>query len=320
MKDSLPTKSPWLAPLAGFSDLPFRLVCRDMGCSFAFTEMVSATGLIYNTPGTYKLLATNLKDTPLAVQIFGAKPKNILLATKKLLEMGFTYFDLNCGCSVKKVTKTGAGASLLKEPKQIVELVKVMGEVVPFSRLGVKTRLGYELNQDVYLLLAEDLAKLNIGWFTLHPRYARQKFSGQTDWQKLKILKQTIPELTVIGSGDLFTAQDGLRCLEETGIDNIMFARGALRNPYIFTEFKLLKQKKSPGEKNKIIALLLRKFVHYYQTLKPGLSALKMRTILPKMVKELPAAKKIRHKLTQISSWEEIEEIAFLLEQGAYHD
>lgn len=310
-------QNPWLAPLAGFSDLAFRMVCRELGCSFAFTEMVSAAGLVYNSQGTLNILKTTPKDFPLAVQLFGSKPAQMFQATQFLKAKNFTFFDLNCGCPVKKVVKTGSGARLLEEPKKIIELVKAMGEVVDYAQIGVKTRLGYHLGEDVYLSLAEQLAKLNIGWFTLHPRYAKQKFSGKADWKKLKILKKEIPELKVIGSGDLLSAQDGLACLESTGIDGIMFARGALANPYIFTEFKLLSEKKSSSlNKIQIITKVLKLSLHYYRTLLPQISPLKMRTILPKLVKGLPEAKKIRLQLTQISSWEEIEDLILSLEKG----
>lgn len=309
-------KNPWLAPLAGFSDLAFRMVCRKLGCSFAFTEMVSAAGLMYKSQGTINILKTTPQDSPLAVQLFGSNPTQLFQATKFLKAQGFTFFDLNCGCPVKKVVKTGSGARLLEEPKKIIELVKAMGEAVDYSQIGVKTRLGYNLGENTYLPLAEQLAKLNIGWLTLHPRYAKQKFGGKADWEKLKILKNKIPELKIIGSGDLFTAQDGLTCLESTGIDGIMFARGALANPYIFTEFKLLSEKKSPSlTKPQIIVKVLKLLLHYYKTLLPQNSPLKMRTILPKLIKGLPEAKKIRLQLTQISSWEEIEDIILSLEE-----
>ncbi|MDQ7032839.1 MAG: tRNA-dihydrouridine synthase family protein [Desulfonauticus sp.] len=306
----LAPEHPWLAPLAGFTDLPFRLVCRKYGCKVAFTEMISAKGLIYNNTNTSLLLQTCSQDVPLVVQLFGSHPKDIVNAVLCLQKKGFFYFDLNCGCSVKKVVKTGAGAALLKNPSQIVQIFKALHEYVPPQNTGIKTRLGYDLNTSTYLELAENLAALNIGWFTLHPRYAREKFSGQARWEHLANLKKLFPELKVIGSGDLFTAQDGLNCLHQTKIDGIMFARGALSNPYIFREFKLLLEGKDISQlnKKKLIAEILEDFVFYYQQYAPQ-SIKKMRTILPKMIKNIPEAKKMRVKLSFLNSWEEVREM-----------
>ncbi|WP_456324419.1 tRNA dihydrouridine synthase [Desulfonauticus submarinus] len=307
---------PWLAPLAGFSDLPFRLVCRKYGCDLAFTEMVSASGLIYNSKGTFSILKTCAQDSPLIVQLFGADPKIIFKAVNILKKLGFKYFDLNCGCSVKKVIKTGSGAYLLTQIKKIEEIVKTIQSLVPAKQVGIKARLGYSLKENIYLKLGEKMAKLGIGWFTLHPRYAKQKFSGTADWNALKKLKHTFPELKVIGSGDIFTAEDGINCLSFTQIDGIMFARGALSNPFIFQEYKaLLQQKSITIPKSKIIAQLLLDFAKYYPKFAPQKAVLKMRTLLPKMIKNIPEAKKIRHKLTSISSWEQVIQIANQLKE-----
>lgn len=302
--------SPWLAPLAGFSDLPFRLVCRECGCAVACTEMVSASGLIYQNPETAKILQTSPEDTPLVVQIFGSDPPTISQAVAKLKKQGVKYVDLNCGCSVKKVLKTGAGAALLTDSTKIVTIIQTIQEHYLASQIGIKTRLGFELNQDVYLKLAEKLSKIGIGWITLHPRYAKQKFAGQAKHEALKNLKQHFPQLKVIGSGDLLTAQDGVRCIKSTGIDGIMFARGALANPYVFTDYKaLLKTGRLPqANLGQRLISLLKRFAFYYQKY-PHYSVLKMRTLLPKMIKNIPQAKKIRIKLTQINSWQEVQAV-----------
>ncbi|HCR11938.1 MAG TPA: dihydrouridine synthase, partial [Desulfovibrio sp.] len=134
--------APWLAPLAGFSDLPFRLLCRELGAAAAVTEMVSAKGLFYDSRNTRRLLATHPDDAPLVVQLFGAEPEYLRRAVRELAGDGYAFFDLNCGCSVRKVVKTGAGAALLGDPERLVACAAAMAEAAGPGRVGVKLRLG----------------------------------------------------------------------------------------------------------------------------------------------------------------------------------
>lgn len=207
---------PWLAPLAGFSDLPFRLLCHEHGCHTAVTEMVSAKGLIYHSPGTRELLQTCAQDNPLIVQLFGSEEPFLVQSIERLRAEGFRYFDLNCGCPVRKVAKTGSGAALLKDPAHLLRLAKSMINATEPGCMGFKIRLGWYAGQPVYLQLAEELEKLGAGWITMHPRFGAQGFTGHADWTHLKTLKANV-SLPVIASGDLFQAEDGLRSSKRQG-------------------------------------------------------------------------------------------------------
>jgi tRNA-dihydrouridine synthase B len=298
---------PWLAPLAGFSDLPFRLLCHDHGCHTAVTEMISAKGLIYNSPGTNELLQTCEHDSPLIVQLFGSEEPFLVQSIERLRAEGFRYFDLNCGCPVRKVAKTGSGAALLKDPAHLLRLAKAMIAATEHGCMGFKIRLGWHIGQPVYLPLAKELEELGAGWITMHPRFGAQGFTGHADWSHLKTLKANV-SLPVIASGDLFQAEDGLRCVEQTGVDSIMFARGALSDPSIFSRYLRLRQGQEPEEKScrRITAMVRRLSELYAEHGMERLGLLKMRTLVPRFLKGLPGARAFRRDIVFCKSWDEV--------------
>jgi len=298
---------PWLAPLAGFSDLPFRLLCHDHGCHTAVTEMISAKGLIYKSPGTKELLQTCEQDSPLIVQLFGSEEPFLVQSIERLRAEGFRYFDLNCGCPVRKVAKTGSGAALLKDPAHLLRLAKAMIAATEPGCMGFKIRLGWHIGQPVYLPLAKELEELGAGWITMHPRFGAQGFTGQADWSHLKKLKANI-SLPVIASGDLFQAEDGLRCVDQTGVDSIMFARGALSDPSIFSRYLCLRQAQVPKEKScmHITAMVRRLSELYAEHGMERLGLLKMRTLVPRFLKGLPGARAFRRDIVFCKSWDEV--------------
>jgi len=303
--------SPWLAPLAGFSDLPFRLLCREQGAACACTEMVSAKGLIYGSPGTEPLLDTCAADAPLVVQLFGCEPRFMLEATQRLADRGFEWFDINAGCSVPKVLKTGSGAALLRSPEEretLCDLVRGMTRIAGPGRVGVKFRLGWAGGEDVFCELGLRLQDAGAGWLTLHPRHARQKFGGQANWAALARLREAV-ETPVLASGDLFTAEDGLRCLERTGVDALMFARGALNDPGIFARYLALAHGgPTPPEGGAPMAALLRRHGELAREHGRGHSALmKMRTFAPRYLRGVPGAASLRKRLTLCHDWQELE-------------
>jgi tRNA-dihydrouridine synthase B len=298
---------PWLAPLAGFSDLPFRLLCHEHGCCTAVTEMISAKGLIYQSPGTRELLQTCEQDSPLVVQLFGSEEPFLVQAMERLREMGFRYFDLNCGCPVRKVAKTGSGAALLKDPDHLLRLAKAMIAAASPGCMGFKIRLGWSVGQPVYLPLAKELEAMGAGWLTMHPRFGAQGFTGHADWSHLKILKENTG-LPVVASGDLFHAEDGLQCVDQTGVDSIMFARGALNDPLIFARYLRLRRKEGPDEKSSsaMIGLIRRLSELYAEHGMERLGLLKMRTLVPRFLKGLPGARSLRRDIVFCKSWNDV--------------
>ena len=299
--------APWLAPLAGFSDLPFRLLCRELGAAVAVTEMVSAKGLFYDSRNTRRLLDTCPADTPLVVQLFGAEPGPLGRAAASLAETGYTYFDLNCGCSVRKVVKTRAGAALLSAPDRLVACAAAMVQVAGQGRVGVKLRLGPKPPARVDLEVADRLAEAGVAWLTLHPRYASQGFAGAADHDALADFAAASP-VPVLASGDLMTAADGERVLARTGATGVMYARGAMADPRIFTHHAVCFPGTVAAERPlppvcEVIrrhAALCREFADDRQAL------LRMRTAVPRYLRELPGCRALRARLCRVDSWDEL--------------
>lgn len=322
--------SPWLAPLAGWSDLPFRLLCRKYGAKAACTEMVSAKGLVYGGKNTQDLLQTMAADVPLAVQIFGAEREFMQKGVRILKACGFEHYDVNVGCSVHKVVKTGAGAAMLKDLSNLFAVAKaVIDEVHKDSghKIGFKIRLGYHLQENVYEETALRLQDLGADWITLHPRYAKQAFGGVPDYAALARLKQIL-DIPVIASGDLFTARDGIRVLMETGADAVMYARGAMSNPRIFSEHTALLNHvkehglksteipayeelfpKSPQQIKEDLHECILQHIAYAKEYCPARAVLQMRTIVPRYVKHLENAKLVRQALIQCRSFEDLDTV-----------
>ena len=333
---------PWLAPLAGFSDLPFRLLCKELGAAVVCSEMVSAKGLIYglqkkqpatnsvstctahthanflSNSGTEDLLLTHPADAPLVVQLFGAEASFMEQATDLLAQRGYTAFDINMGCSVPKVTKTGAGAAMLKDIPNAVEVTKAMVTAAQGLPVGVKIRRGWNMGDDIYCDLAKRLEDAGAAWITLHPRWAKQSFSGEADAEALQKLVQHLA-IPVIASGDLFTAQDAITCIHNTHVNGVMFARGALANPAVFTEMLAkLAGKEYTQTAADLYSLIIRhaSLAKAYTPGKPGRKGvspalLKMRTFVPRYVRHLTGSKQLRQTLAECQGWDHLEEILY---------
>lgn len=313
MNNTLPIRpdTPWLAPLAGYTDLPFRMLCRHYGCTVANTEMVSVKGLHYDSHGTKRLLETCSEDTPLVVQLFGAEAALFRPVMESLVEQGFKYFDLNAGCSVRKVLRTGSGSSLLQRPDDLCAIVREMVAVAGEGNVGVKIRSGFNAGEDISVHIGQRLEDCGVAWLTLHPRTARQLFGGTADWSQLETLKRSVG-VPVLGSGDLYTAEDGLRCLEQTGIDGIMFARGAMFDPAIFARFAALRSSSAmPPVDGAHLAEIVRNHIRFTRQYDGSeRSFRKVRSILPRYARKLQGIKTYRNRLSDCSDWSELEEVA----------
>lgn len=224
-----------LAPMAGISDLPYRLIMKPAGASLVFTEMVSAVGLVRGKGRnrTFELLESRAEERPLGVQLFGNDPDYLAQGTQ-LVASHADLIDLNLGCPVPKVTKGGGGSALLRDPERIRRIVASMRAAWD-GPLTVKIRSGWDHEQINYLEIGRIVESEGVDAITLHPRTRSQGFSGHSDWSHLRHLKKEV-SIPVIGSGDIFTADDGLRMLSETGCDAIMIGRGGYGNPWLLSE------------------------------------------------------------------------------------
>jgi tRNA-dihydrouridine synthase B len=221
----------FLAPMAGITDLPFRTVVRSFGCGLAFTEMVSGSGLIRGTEKTFRYLASSPADRPLGVQLFGCDPDTLAEAARIAVERGADLLDVNMGCPVKKVAKTGSGASLMRDPVRVAAVLRAVRRASDLP-LTVKIRAGWNTRQVNALEIGQIAEECGVDAVILHPRTADQGFAGPSDWGLIAALKERL-RIPVIGSGDIRCPEDAARMLRETGCDGVMVGRGVLGNPWI---------------------------------------------------------------------------------------
>jgi nifR3 family TIM-barrel protein len=228
----------FLAPVAGYSDAAFRAVCAELGAALCYTEMVSAEALIRGHAKTKKLLVRDPVERQYAVQLFGANPATMAKAAEIVSAYGPVLIDLNCGCPVPKIIRAGAGSALLRTPERIGEIVRAMrgATSVPIS---VKLRTGWDQNSINYPDTASAAIEAGARAITLHGRTRAQGYSGKADWEAIRTLAGQSP-VPVFGSGDVFSAQDAISMLRTTDCDGVMIARGAIGNPFIFSELRAL--------------------------------------------------------------------------------
>lgn len=227
-----------LAPLAGITNLAFRRMVKALGCGLVCTEMISAKGLVYQSDQTRQMLASVAEEKPLSVQLFGADPDAMAEAAAMVEAAGADIIDINCGCAVKKVMKNGAGVALMKNPETAQQIIAQMRRAVKIP-LTIKMRTGWDASGEQAILLAKIAEHNGCDAVVIHPRTARQRFSGSADWSVIAKIKQEL-SIPVIGNGDIRSPEVALRMVAETGCDAVMIGRAALGNPWIFTQIHAL--------------------------------------------------------------------------------
>ncbi len=229
----------FLAPLAGYTDRIFRSICLRNGADLSYTEMVSAEGISRNSENTLDLMKRGEGEKILAVQLFMPDADTASRCIENLLRFKPDLIDINCGCPVPKVTKTGAGSALMKNPKEMGRIVRCLADNTHLP-VTVKMRTGWDVSSMNYLECADSVFENGASAVCMHARTKSQLYSPSAHWDCLKELKAHFPEKVIIGSGDLFSAADGVNMLKETGVDAIAFARGAIGNPFVFAQTKAL--------------------------------------------------------------------------------
>lgn len=225
-----------LAPLAGVTDSAFRRVCFRRGARAALTEMVSAKGLYYRNANTEDLLRIREDEGPVGIQLFGSDPAMLAFAAERLQDRPNAWLDINMGCPVPKVVKNGEGSALLQSPGLASQLVKETVKHAGGKPVTVKMRIGFDEAHPVdSVRFAQLMQEAGAAAIAVHGRTREQYYSGKADWRAIRRIKEAL-DIPVIGNGDVFSAQDALRMLEETGCDAVMIARGSLGNPWIFAE------------------------------------------------------------------------------------
>ena len=222
-----------LAPMAGVTDLPFRLLCKEQGCGLLYSEMVSAKAIMYNNKNTDALLEVHEGENPISIQLFGNDPHIMSEMAKRIEDRPFDIFDINMGCPVPKIVNNGEGSALMKDPLLIGKIVEAMANAVK-KPVTIKIRAGFDENN----LNAPDIAYIaqesGAACVAIHGRTREQYYSGKANWDIIRQAKEKV-SIPVIGNGDIGSIEDVIAIREQTGCDGVMIGRGARGNPWIFS-------------------------------------------------------------------------------------
>ena len=300
----------FLAPMAGVTDLPFRILCKEMGCGLVYSEMVSAKGILYDNKNTTELLEVDPKERPVAVQLFGSDPEILGAMAKKIEPYPIDIIDVNMGCPAPKIVKNGEGSCLMKTPELVGKIVKSLVESQS-KPVTIKFRKGFDDDHINAVEIAKIAEANGASAVAVHGRTREQYYSGKADWDIIKQVKAAV-NIPVIGNGDVFSPEDAKNLLDHTGCDAIMVGRGAQGNPWIFKRIlhyletgELLPEPTAEERVEK--ALRHSQMLIDYKGEYIGVR--EMRKHMAWYMKGLPGAAELRGKLNHAETMEQLEEL-----------
>lgn len=309
-----------LAPMAGITDLPFRLICRRMGCGMTVSEMVSAKGLLYKNVKTTEMLRIDDGERPTAIQLFGSVPAELAEAARMVEASGADMIDFNMGCPVPKIVNNGEGSALMKNPQLAHDILAAMVKAVKIP-VTVKFRAGWDDNNRNAVEIARAVEAAGVSAVAVHGRTRQQFYEGKADWSIIADVKQAV-KVPVFGNGDIFTVADGLRMLEQTGCDGLMIGRGADGNPWLFTALAAalrgepLPQPPSLKERLAQAAEHLEMLIAYKNEV---VAVKEMRRHISAYLKGMPHAAEFRGRFHKVDTQEQFSELLAEYSECAHH-
>lgn len=299
-----------LGPMAGVTDLPFRLLCKEQGAGLVCMEMVSAKGILYNNKNTESLLEIHPEEMPASLQLFGSDPKIVSEMAKRIEERPFSILDINMGCPVPKVVKNGEGSALMKKPKLVFELVSAVVKAIE-KPVTVKIRKGFDDDHVNAVEIAKIIEEAGAAAVAVHGRTREQYYSGKADWDIIRRVKEAV-SIPVIGNGDVNSGEKAIAMREQTGCDGIMIARGAQGNPWIFSE--LLEYERSGALPSRPPVEEIKKTILRHARLQlefkgDFIGMREMRKHVAWYTKGIHGAAKFREAINKVDTYEELENI-----------
>lgn len=294
-----------LAPMAGVTDLPFRVLVKEMGCGLVCGEMVSDKALAYGNSRTVGMLQISLEERPVSIQLFGAEPETMAKAARILAGFAPEIIDINMGCPVPKVVKNGEGSALMRDPDRAAAIVAAVVESVSCP-VTVKMRKGWDDGAILAPELARRVVAAGAAAVTVHGRTREQFYAGQADWSVIRAVKDEV-EVPVIGNGDIFAPEDAVRMVEETRCDGVMIGRGAQGNPWLFREvahFLRTGKRLPPPSVQQRFAVMRRHFQAEVEFAGEDRGVREMRKHMGWYFKGLPEAARMRGRVNQLSEAE----------------
>ncbi len=299
-----------LGPMAGVTDLPFRLLCKEQGCDLMYTEMVSAKAILYNNKNTYELLRTTDSERPVAVQLFGSDPDIMTEIALRLEEQPFDIIDINMGCPVPKIVNNHEGSALMLEPKLVEKILTKMAGALK-KPLTIKIRKGFDDDRINAVEIARIAQACGVSAIAVHGRTRAQYYAGCADWDIIRQVKEAV-SIPVIGNGDIVDGTTAKKMMDETGCDGIMIGRAARGNPFIFNQVKKYLEDGTVMEKPgmpQIRDMILRHCRVLIEEKGDYTGIREMRKHVAWYTAGYPHSAEIRRKVNMIESYEALEQL-----------